>query len=123
MVIALKKLQNIKIEQKNNLDDITLDAGNNIEVKCEVELPNIDVQNVEVEVYYGKILESGVIEDISIIPMKLVKSSSKSKRYEFTAKIELKTGGNYGYTFRVMPKHEMLIEPANMDLIKWVTSK
>ena len=115
--------KDVKIEQKNNLDDITLDAGNNIEVKCEVELPNIDVQYVEAEVYYGKILESGVIEDISIIPMKLSKSDETAKKYEFTAKIELKTGGNYGYTFRVMPKHEMLIEPANMDLIKWVTSK
>ncbi len=25
-------------------------------------------------------------------------------------KIKLTTGGNFGYTFRVMPKHEMLLE-------------
>ena len=36
-------------------------------------------------------------------------------------KIELTTGGNYGYTFRVMPRHEMLLEPANLDLVKWIT--
>ena len=34
--------KDIKITQTNNLDNITIDAGNNIEVKCEVELPNID---------------------------------------------------------------------------------
>ena len=44
----------------------------------------------------------------------------ENKIYEYTTKIELKTGGNYGYTFRVMPKHEMLLESANLDLIKWV---
>ena len=73
--------------------------------------------------YYGKILENGVVENIEIIPMKLVEKDEKAKKYQFTAKIELSTGGNYGYTFRVMPKHEMLIEPANLDLIKWVTTK
>ena len=113
--------KDIKIEQKNNLDNITLDAGNNIEVKCEIELPNIDIENVQAEVYYGKILENGVVEDIDIIPMTLDMEDTKNNRYQFIAKIELKTGGNYGYTFRVMPKHEMLIEPANIDLIKWVT--
>lgn len=113
--------KDIKITQVNNLDNITMDAGNNIEVACEVELPNINVENVTVEAYYGKILDNGVVENISIIPMTLSDSDEEQKKYYFTAKIELTTGGNYGYTFRVMPKHEMLLEPANLDLIKWIT--
>ena len=55
--------------------------------------------------------------------MELDKKDDEAKKYQFKAKVELSTGGNYGYTFRIMPKHEMLIEPANMDLIKWVTTK
>ena len=113
--------RDIKITQTNNLDNITIDAGNNIDVSCEVELPNIDVENVTVEVYYGKILDNGIVEDVSIIPMQLEEQDEESKKYYFTAKIELTTGGNYGYTFRVMPKHEMLLEPANLDLVKWIT--
>ena len=42
-----KNWKDIKITQKNNLDNITIDAGNKIEVKCEVELPNIDVENIK----------------------------------------------------------------------------
>ena len=38
-------------------------------------------------------------------------------------KLELTTGGNYGYTFRVMPKHEMLLDSENLDLIKWITQQ
>ena len=66
-----KNWKDIKITQVNNLDNITIDAGNNIEVACEVELPNIDVENITVEAYYGKILENGVVENVSIIPMTL----------------------------------------------------
>ncbi len=117
----LNNWKDIKITQVNNLDNITIDAGNNIEVKCEVELPNINVENIEVEVYYGKILDNGVVENVSIIPMSLEHADEENKKYSFTAKVELSTGGNYGYTFRVMPKHEMLLEPTNLNLIKWIT--
>ena len=113
--------KDVKITQVNNLDNITIDAGNNIEVACEVELPNLSIDNITVEVYYGKILENGIVEDVHIVPMELTESSEEERKYYFTSKIELKTGGNYGYTFRVMPKHEMILEPANLDLIKWVT--
>ena len=113
--------KDIKINQINNLDNITIDAGNNIEVKCEVELPNISENNIEVEVYYGKILDNGIVENVSIIPMKLESKDEETKKYYYTAKIELTTGGNYGYTFRVMPKHEMILEPTNLNLVKWIT--
>ena len=111
----------IKITQINNLDNISIDAGNNIKVSCVVTLPNINVENIEAQAYYGKILDNGTIEKIGIIPMDLVSSDDEKREYTFEAKIELKTGGNYGYTFRVMPKHEMLLDSANMNLIKWIT--
>ena len=113
--------KDIKITQVNNLDNITIDAGNNIEVKCEVELPNINKDNIEVEVYYGKILDNGIVENVSIIPMELEDFDDENKKYLYKAKVELTTGGNYGYTFRVMPKHEMILEPTNLNLIKWIT--
>lgn len=113
--------KDIKITQKNNLNNITMDAGNNIEVKCEVKLPNISVDNIEAQCYYGKILDNGIVENVSIIPMKLTSKDEENKIYEYTTKIELRTGGNYGYTFRVMPKHEMLLDSENLNLVKWIT--
>ena len=111
----------IEITQEENINNITLDAGNNIEVKCKVKLPNISVENIEVQAYYGKILDNGVVENIVNIPMELVKRNDDEREYEYKTKIELVSGGNYGYTFRVIPKHEMLLEPANLNLIKWIT--
>ena len=113
--------EDIVITQNNNLDNISMDAGKNIEVSCTVKLPNINVENIEAQVYYGKILDNGTIENISIISMNLAERNDKEKEYTYNAKIELKTGGNYGYTFRVMPKHEMLLDSANLNLVKWIT--
>ena len=115
---------NIKIHQMSNLENITMDAGNNIDVSCSVELPNIDKDSVEVQVYYGKILDNGVVKSMQIIPMKFKEAvENKDNTYLYNAKIELTTGGNYGYTFRVMPKHKMLLDPANLDLVKWITNE
>jgi glycogen phosphorylase len=111
----------IKIEQYNNLDNISIDAGNKIEVNCKVILPDISVENINVEVYAGRITDNGTIENIVITPMELVDENDENREYMFKAKLELTTGGNYGYTFRVMPKHEMLLDAENLDLIKWIT--
>ena len=110
----------IKITQENNLNDITIDAGNYIDVRCKVKLPNISVNNIQAQVYYGKIEENGVVDDVSIIPMNLISEDKENKEYTYTAKIKLVNGGEYGYTFRVMPKHEMILDAANLDLIKWI---
>ena len=114
--------KDVKITQSNNLNNITLDAGNSIEVKCKVEVPNIDINNIMVQCYYGKILDNGIVEDVSIIPMKQIGENEEEKTYEFATKIQLNTGGNYGYTFRVMPKHEMILDSANLNLVKWITN-
>ena len=110
----------IKISQENNLDNITIDAGNYIDVKCKVTLPNISINNIQAQVYYGKIEDNGVVDDIQVIPMELQDGDKENKVYTFTAKIKLVNGGEYGYTFRVMPKHEMILDPENLNLVKWI---
>ena len=114
--------KDIKITQNNNSDNITIDAGNQIEVHCIVNLPeNIDCNSIRTEVYYGKILENGIMEQIQTVPMNLIEQDDENRTYKYSAKIELKTGGNYGYTFRVMPQTAMMLDTANLDLIQWVT--
>ena len=113
--------KNIEIEQKNNLNNITLDAGNNIEVNCKVKLTNINKENIQVQVYYGRICDNGVIDDITIIPMELKEIDEEKQTATYTAKVNLVNGGNYGYTFRVMPKHEMILDAENLNLVKWIT--
>ena len=111
----------IVINEENNVENITIDAGNNIEVKCNVTLPSgIAKENIEVEVYYGKIKENGVVEKIAVIPMEEYREEDGANTYYYKAKIELTTGGEYGYTFRVMPKNNMILDSENLNLVKWI---
>lgn len=115
---------NIKIRQdENNYDDITVDAGNKIEVSCYVKIPNelIKIDNIQVQAYYGKITDEGVVNDMQVIPMNLVEENEETLEYKFSTKIELKSGGDYGYTFRVVPQNKMVLNAMNLDLIKWIT--
>ena len=108
----------IKIVQTSDMNDISINAGNQIKVTCKVELHGILPSNIDTQVYYGKISDNGTVEDISIIPMKL--SDSNDNIYTYEAKLTLNTGGHYGYTFRVVPKHEMILNPENLNLVKWI---
>ena len=114
--------EKIKIEQLNNMDNISIDAGNKIEVTCKVILPDISADNITVETYAGRITDKGTIENITIMPMDLIEKNEEKREYIYKAKLELTTGGNYGYTFRVMPKHNMILDPENLNLIKWITA-
>ena len=111
----------IKIIQDRNVDNAKLVAGSEITVNCEVTLPNISEENTEVQVYFGQFLDNGTVKNTDIYSMKKVSENKEENTYNYEAVIDLKTGGNFGYTFRVVPKHEMLVDSENMNLIKWMT--
>ena len=109
----------IKIEQRDNIDNARMVAGSKVKVRCFVQMPNIDRENTNVQVYFGQFLENGNVKNVYTNEMKCVGEDNGTLEYE--GEIELTTGGNFGYTFRVMPKHQMLIDSENMNLIKWLT--
>ena len=86
-----------------------------------MQLPNFNPENVSVQVYYGQILDTGIVNNVCVTEMKQVEANDEEKVYTYSAKIKLTTGGNFGYTFRVIPKHEMLLDSENMNLVKWMT--
>ena len=113
---------NILIEQEENPENIKIDAGQSIEVRCKVTLPNLRKTDIRVEVYCGRISDDGRVEEVKVVPMELEKEEQEYNRYTYKAKVALSSGGNYGYTFRVMPTHEMLLDSENLNLVKWITN-
>ena len=113
----------IEIKQsEQNFNNMTVDAGNQMEVGCEIKIPvTIDVNSVTPQVFYGKISEKGIVDDIKIVNMNLV--GQEENVYKYTAKIDLKTGGDYGYTFRVVPHNDMILDPMTLNEIKWITEE
>ena len=121
---AKAKWREIKISQDRNVDNAKMNAGSSIIVNCEVELPiEINEENAEVQVYFGQILETGTIRNVYTKEMNKIGENPEQRKFYYEAELDLTTGGNFGYTFRVMPKHDMLLDPENMDLIKWATNE
>ena len=112
--------KNITIEQEENPENINIDAGESIEVRCNVTIPNLSKDDIQVQVYCGRVSDNGTVDDVLVVPMKFIEAEEEYQRYHYSAKIQLQTGGNYGYTFRVMPHHEMLLDSENLNLVKWI---
>ena len=117
-----KKWNKIKLEQLDNLEHTITSVGNEITVQCKVELDGISVDDIEVQLYYGKILSTGVIEEKEILKMDCISiekfEGTEKSVYEFEATIELNISGNYGYTFRVVPRTDMVLRQENLNLVK-----
>lgn len=113
-----KKWESIKIDQPDNIDNARMVAGSKIKAKCFVDLAGISEENANVQIYFGQFLENGSVKNVYTVEMK--KTGEENGMLVYEGIIELPTGGNFGYTFRVMPKHKMLLDPENMNLIKWL---
>ncbi len=108
----------VKIYQNSDLTNVNIDAGNKLNVSCIIESPIIPIEDLVVEVYFAKINEHGTLENIVVTPMNVEKTNENS--YTCSTQIELLDGGEYGYTYRVIPKHDMLINKYDLGLIKWI---
>ena len=111
----------ITLVQDRNVDNARLVAGTQITVSCEVYLPNIAEENTDIQVYFGQFLDNGTVRNVYTETMNKVGENKTEHKYTYEATLDLKTGGNFGYTFRVMPKHEMLLDSENLNLVKWIT--
>jgi starch phosphorylase len=86
---------------------------------CLAYLGNINPDDISVEVFIGKIAENGILYESESTPMTLIQKNGDM--YEYKAEIPMTNGGNYGFTYRIVPKNSLLINKQDMGLIKWVS--
>ena len=65
------------------------------------------------------LMKNNVIKNPKIQEMKVIEQLDSSI-YRYSTKIRLVDGGEYGYTFRVLPYHPELINKFDLGLIRWV---
>ena len=116
-----EKWNQIVIMQEENIDNAKMVAGSEITVHCRVQFPDIDESNADVQVYFGQFLDNGTVKNVYTESMNRIAEDRENNTYTYEAVLNLKTGGNFGYTFRVMPKHPMLLDAENLNLVKWIT--
>ncbi len=113
--------QKVSIFSSTINDEVAIKAGEKLDLTCNVSLGSIAPTSVACEVFYGKFSNGEKLVGSQYKEMELSKDLGNGQ-YEYKTSIDIDNGGNYGYTFRVLPKHDMLINKQDMSLVKWIES-
>jgi starch phosphorylase len=92
----------------------TPELGTTLQLRAEVELGGLTPSDVDVQAAYGRVDESDQVRDVRSVSMTPV-GDGEYHRYEGT--IPLDVTGPFGYTVRVLPRHELLASPAELGLV------
>ncbi|MGI8699279.1 MAG: alpha-glucan family phosphorylase [Mycobacteriales bacterium] len=91
------------------------ELGSRLSLRAEVVLGGLNPQDVEVQAAYGPADDAEMLHDVSLLPMEFVGSDGSRHWYETAVPLE-RTGG-FGYTVRVLPRHDRLCTPAELGLV------
>ncbi len=108
------KFLNISEEEKNG----DMKVGLKYPILAEIELGELTPDDIEVQIYYGKI-DEGIRGSKSFVTMTQIIKKTKSSRYIYRGEIECKDTGQFGFTLRILPKHTLLINAFELGLIRW----
>ena len=100
--------------------DISLDltVGDRLEIHAQVYLGALTPQDVSVELYYGPLDPQRQIAAAETATMSCQESIGEGD-YLFVGTLPCRTSGRYGYTLRILPRHEELVRPFEPGLILW----
>lgn len=104
----------------HGLVDHNMFSGQELNLNVTVQLSTLKPEDVRVEVYYGPLGQEGIINGSSV-EMRVARQTDAST-YCYEATICLLDGGEYGYSFRVLPHHPNLMNKFDLPLIKWANS-
>ncbi|MEQ6901529.1 alpha-glucan family phosphorylase [Nocardioides sp. YIM 152588] len=101
--------------ESRGLADVT-EVGHSLAVRCYVALGELAPSDVEVQLVYGRVDAEDVLEGASVITLDLVESYD-GNRHRYDGEVELTRSGPFGYTVRVVPRHDLLIAPAELGVV------
>jgi starch phosphorylase len=91
--------------------------GNKFEIHAEIELGALGAADVKVQAVVGKIGPAREILESRVETLDLVRS--EGSRHTFEKSVRFDSPGYQGYTIRVVPSHEDMSIPNELNLVTW----
>ncbi len=98
-------------------DDGDLSPGGRLVVRASVALGTLAPDDVTVEVVYGRAGDSDEIINPALSPLQLDGDLAADGVARYTGAAELGQPGPFGYTVRVLPRHRLLADSAELGLV------
>jgi starch phosphorylase len=107
--VAVEHVESSGLEQSPHL-------GSTLSVRATVELAGLEPADIAVEVVYGGVGETDSLVDPSYLELTQVESVDGG-RLRYAGEVPLDRPGAFGYSVRVVPRHEMFASRAEMGLV------
>ena len=92
-----------------------VELGSVVTIRAYVLLPGLAPSDVVVQAVHGRVDVDDRIIDPTIVTMEPGRQY-EAERWQYEASVRLDESGSFGYTVRVMPRHEGLASPAELGL-------
>ena len=92
----------------------TPELGATLSLRAEVELAGLSPDDVDVQAAYGRVDDADHLHDVRTVSMTPV-GDAETLRFEVTLPLDIT--GPFGYTVRVLPRHELLATPAELGVV------
>ncbi len=89
--------------------------GTTLALRAEVDLAGLDPADVEVQAVSGLVDADGTLRETEVAPMEYV--GDGDGLHHFGVELALSRSGGFGYTVRVVPRHELLDNPAALGVV------
>jgi starch phosphorylase len=91
-------------------------VGDVLQVRAYVSLGELRPQDVAVQVVHGRVSEADELSDVRLAELDWAEAY-EAGRHAFAGDVKLEATGPFGYTVRVVPKHELLASNADTGLV------
>ncbi len=91
------------------------ELGSSLSLRAEVDLGGLVPSDVDVQAAYGQVDEQNGLHDVQTASMAYAGNGEGLYRWEGT--VPLEHAGAFGYTVRVLPRHELLATEAELGIV------
>ncbi|MFC5380508.1 alpha-glucan family phosphorylase [Aquipuribacter nitratireducens] len=91
-------------------------VGDPLRVDAYVSLGGLDPDDVDVQLVHGRVNDADSLTDVRFEPLAHAEAY-EGGRHRFSATLELRRTGPFGYTVRVLPRHDALSSVAELGLV------
>jgi starch phosphorylase len=91
------------------------ELGQVLGVRAVIDLGGLGPDDVLVQVAFGRVDEHDDLRDPTYL--ELVKADRLDGQWRYDGEVPLERKGSFGYTVRVLPRHELLASPAELGLV------
>lgn len=88
-------------------------------IRAHVELGDLLPDDVEVQLYLGRVTAEGEIVDATTTPMVLAEAGNGTSHLYEATNVTCTNSGSAGYTVRVLPKHQDQVSMQHSGLVAW----